>query len=312
MDNKALRIWVHGALLAIGSVLLFLGGPDYHSSRSFRHFWDIGHIVYFALFANLLARWRFVTRKSVTGQWAVILVVTLLAGATIEFLQQGTARTPDTGDICRDLIGSLLVLVFGSFSRALTPTIWRHCLQAAALALVLAQLWPLTRSLIDEAIAVRQFPLLSGFETPFEIYRWEGNAALSVVSVPAVSQERLLQLALTADRYSGIALKYFDGNWTAFRTLKISIYNPDINPLQITCRIHDLWHEDGNEEYEDRYNRSFPLVQGWNLIEIDLAEVKQSPADRNMDMSRIRGLGIFVVSQTESKVLYLDTVRLFP
>ena len=48
MFNKNVRLWLYGALLIIGSILLFLGGPDYFSSRSFKHFWDIGHIVYFA------------------------------------------------------------------------------------------------------------------------------------------------------------------------------------------------------------------------------------------------------------------------
>ena len=92
--------------------------------------------------------------------------------------------------------------------------------------------------------------------------------------------------------------------------MKISIYNPDTNPLQIIFRIHDLQHIDGYEEYEDRYNRSFLLISGWNKIEIDLAEVEKSPSSRNMDMSRIRGVGLFVVSLPAPRILYLDEVRL--
>ena len=47
-------------------------------------------------------------------------------------------------------------------------------------------------------------------------------------------------------------------------------------------------------------------------IEIDLDEVKESPADRSMDMSRIRGLGLFVESLPEPRVLFLGTVQLAP
>ena len=225
-------------------------------------------------------------------------------------MQYGTARTLDTGDVLRDLTGSLLVLVFGSLGSTLKPASRRLSLQLAVLVLSLVQLWPLTKSLIDEAIARRQFPLLSNFETLFEIDRWAGSAELSVESMPSISQSKLLKLSLTTDQYSGAALNYFDGNWASARTLKISLYNPDADPLQVTCRIHDLQHADGDEEYEDRFNRSFRLMQGWNHIEINLNEVKESPASRSMDMSRIRGLGIFVVSLPTSRTLYIDNVQL--
>ena len=312
MTRNNLRLWIHVTLLAAGSVLLFLGGPGYDSSRSFKHFWDIGHIVYFALLADLLARQRVINQMPVAGHWTAILVITLIAGVSIEFLQYGTARTPDIGDVLRDLTGSLLVLVFGAGGSALKPVIWRRSLQFAVLALLLVQLAPLARSLIDEAIAIRQFPLLSDFDTPFEIDRWGGSAGLSVVSMPTISESKLLRLSLTTARYSGTALDYFDGNWSSAQSLQIRLYNPDTNPLQITCRIHDLKHTDGTQEYEDRFNRSFLLAPGWTRLEIDLKDVEQSPAGRRMDMSRISGLGIFVISLPENRLLYLDTVRLSP
>jgi VanZ family protein len=312
MTSDNFRLWIHVFLLAGGSVLLFLGGPEYYSSRSFKHSWDIGHIVYFALLAGLLIRQRFVSQMSVARQWTAILVITLVAGVSIEFLQYGTARTPDPGDVLRDLTGSLLALVFGAGKPEIKPVIRRRSLQFAVLVLLLVQLVPLARSLIDEAIAIRQFPLLSDFDTPFEIDRWGGSAGLSMVSMPAISDSKLLRLSLTTARYSGATLDYFDGNWTSGRTLQIRLYNPDTNPLQITCRIHDLQHTDGTQEYQDRYNRTFLLAPGWTQLEIDLKEVKQSPADRRMDMSRIHGLGIFVISLPENRLLYLDTVRLSP
>lgn len=307
---KGDRIWIYSVLLAIGSVLLFMGGPDHYSSRSFKHLWDAGHFVYFALLAALLFRWRSIARMSLIRQWTIILLITLVAGVTIEFMQSGTGRTPDTGDVIRDLTGSLLVLVFGLSRSALRPVSWRISLQVSVLVLLLVQLWPLTKTLIDEAIARQQFPILSDFETPFEIDRWGGNARHSVQTMPSISQGRLLKLSLTTNRYSGIVLKHFDGNWRSFRTLTISIYNPDAAPLDITCRIHDLPHTDGYEEYEDRFNRSFLLTQGWNHIEIDLGEVKESPVNRSMDMSRILEVGLFVMSLPAPRTLYIKNVYL--
>jgi VanZ family protein len=139
MFDKNVRLWIYGVPLAIGSVLLFLGGPDYYSSRSFTHAWDIGHIVYFALLAGLLSRWRVVAKMSLAGQWTIILAITLLLGVSIELIQHGTARTPDIGDVLRDVTGSLIVLVFGSPGPGLRTLGLRLSLRLAVLSLVLVQ-----------------------------------------------------------------------------------------------------------------------------------------------------------------------------
>ena len=176
--------------------------------------------------------------------------------------------------------------------------------------LMLVMLWPLSKSLIDEAVARYQFPLLSGFETPFELDRWQGGKRLSVETISSISKGSLLKLSLTTDKYSGASLRYFDGNWASARTLKISVYNPDENPLQLSCRIHDQQHTEGYQEYTDPYNRQFLLLTGWNQLEIDLDEVEGAPSGRNMDMSRIRSVGLFTVALPESRIIYIDEVRL--
>ena len=307
-QNRSL--WIITTLLVAGSVFLLKGGPDYYAPRSIKCFWDLGHILYFALMAMLLSRARIGRRMPLMWQWISILGITLVIGIAIELLQYGTARTPDSGDILRDLTGSLLILVFGPLGSRLQPAVRRHSLQFSVIALILLQVWPLVRSLVDEAIAWYQFPLLSGFETPFEIDRWAGGDRLSVETATPISKGNLLMLSLTTDKYSGATLKYFNGNWTSARTLVIRFYNPDASPLQITCRIHDQQHSDSNEEYEDRYNQSFLLAPAWNRITIDLEEVRQRPSGREMDMSRIRGLTCFAISLPSPRVIYLDEVRL--
>lgn len=310
MPNKNNKLWFIGILLGIGSILLFLGGPDYLSSRSFKHFWDIGHIFYFALLAVLLLRCKPVCQMSLLKQWVTVLTITLVLGVLIELMQYGTSRTPDTGDIVRDLTGSLLVLVFGRLGARLQPASRRYTLRLIVVMLTLVQSWPLAKSLMDEAIARRQFPLLSGFETPFEMDRWEGDDRLSIDSVMFAPENKVMKIWLTTDQYSGVSLKYFNGDWASARRLQIRLYNPDTYPLQITCRIHDRQHTDGNEEFEDRFNRSYLLTPGWNRIEIDLDEVESSPANRQMDMGHIRGLMLFAASLSKPRILYLDEIRL--
>ncbi len=291
-------------------MLLFVGGPDYHSARSLKHLWDLGHIIYFALFALLLYQWRIVANMPLPGQWIALIAATIVIGVSIELLQYGTSRTPNSGDLVRNLSGTLLVLSFGPPARRLHAGYMKLSLRTAALLLMLALLWPLTRSLIDEAIARHQFPLLSGFETPFELDRWQGNAGLIVEASTPPSPGKWLKLSLTTARYSGAALTYFNGDWNNSRSLSVRFYNPDTRPLQISCRIHDSNHVDGNEEYEDRFNRRFELAPGWNRILIDLDEVRQSPARRTMDLRQIRSVMFFAVSLPAPRIVYLDELML--
>jgi hypothetical protein len=92
--------------------------------------------------------------------------------------------------------------------------------------------------------------------------------------------------------------------------LNLRLYNPSAEPLWITCRIHGLAHETGNMAYSDRFNRRFPLQQGWNDLRIELAEVAYAPKTRRMDMAQIVNLGLFTVTVQKSRTLYLDDVRL--
>ena len=309
MRNKSISFWLISILLIIGSILFFIGGPDYYSTRSLKHLWDFGHILYFALLTILLSRWSVITSKTLIWQWVLILTITLFTGVAIELLQYGTTRTPNIGDVLRDLTGSLLVLSFGPLANKINSSKRRHGLQLSAIALTIFLLQPLMKSVIDETLSWIQFPILSSFDTPFEIDRWSAKG-LSIVSIPKISDSKLLKVSLTTDRYSGVALKYFNSNWKSFSTLKFSLYNPDTTPLQITVRINDQQHNDGYEEYEDRYNRSFNLTPGWNQVEIDLDKVKNSPANRNMDMNHINGFGFFAVSLPSPRIIYLDKMQL--
>lgn len=297
-------------MLVAGTILLFRGGPDYDSSRSFRQLWDSGHIIYFALAAWMLSRWRPVACRAPVIQWVVILCITLVAGTLIELAQDSVQRSPEISDVLRDLTGSVLILAFGPACATVGSRRWKLLLKGAAVCILLAQLWPLASSMLDEANARADFPVLADFEAPFEISRWNGGEGLSVEQLSTVHGGKALRVPLSTEHYSGADLLYFEGDWRKFHTLKISAFNPDAQPLWVTVRIHDRQHAQGLQQYEDRFNQHVLLVHGWNHIGIDLNEVASAPAQRRMDMGHVRGLGIFATSLQAPRFIYLDNVRL--
>ena len=72
-----------------------------------------------------------------------------------------------------------------------------------------------------------------------------------------------------------------------FESLTFVIHSVQPNPFQLVLRIHDRLH---NQEHADRFNRSLLVMQGENRFRIPLAEIRNAPVGREMDMTRITGV----------------------
>lgn len=296
--------------IIILSILFFVGGPNYHSSRHFKALWNIGHIIYFALFPLFIRSHIKKWPERFSSQAILILTITLILGLLIELIQGSFQRTPDIDDLIRNMIGALVGISFLPPGRKAFPPKTIRCLQIFATALVILQFYPIIIAFADEYIARNQFPLLSGFETPFELQRWTGNADFTTDQTIHHSGQCLMKATLKTTRYSGVALKYFPENWDGYTHFQFSIYNPSTQAISLTCRIHDKIHTHGAQEYRDRFNRTYELPQGWNTVSINLADVRNAPADRQMDMHHITGVSIFATALENPRVVYIDDVKI--
>jgi hypothetical protein len=182
--------------------------------------------------------------------------------------------------------------------------------RALVLALVGWAIVPFTKVAIDDLVARQQFPLLSGFETPLELSRWGGVNSRTLDRQHSFSGSTALRVDLNTSRYSGVALKYFPADWSAYRFLHFQLYNPEEKPFPLYLRIHDQEHATFENRYSDRYNTSFVASAGWNEIKIPLALVEQAPRDRKMDLSKVAGMIIFVDKLERSRTIFLDDVAL--
>ena len=238
------------------------------------------------------------------------MFIALVLGTLIEIAQAGSRRSPDIWDIIRNLIGCLITLSFFAPSKNTTPKFFLRTLQAITILLVAAALIPAFKSTPDEIVALWQFPVLSDFETPFELDRWSGGANKAIDHTVYFHGNSSMKVLLGTTRYSGVTLKYFPGNWEDYKTLQLYIFNPEKDQLQITCRIHDKRHEDGIQNYNDRFNQKYTLQKGWNQIKILLEQVKNAPNGRKIDLGQIRAIGIFSTGLTKQTVIFMDDIRL--
>jgi VanZ family protein len=292
-------------------VFLFVGGPNPGSSRSVNHIWDLGHILLFALGSYIFVRdVKILSRQSFFTQLIIIFILSIILGITTEYMQVKFHRTPDIADVGRDLVGSLLAVAFFSPSRKNISSSLRIIIQVLLIILFIYQLIPFSRSLADEIIARYQFPILSNFETPFEIDRWGPQSHISVSENVAIEGSRALQIKLTTAKYSGVFFKYFPCNWKNHSTLHVNIINPDTSEFMLVCRIEDRWHEMFDFAYNDRYNHRFKIHSGLNTLLISLTEVITAPEVRKMDIKNITQIGFFSSHLPHSRIIYIDNVFL--
>ncbi|MCF6265798.1 MAG: VanZ family protein [Desulfuromusa sp.] len=307
---RGIKMYILWFLVLVASALLFVGGPDYESLRSFRYIWGVGHLFCFALWAYLYVNWR--SDELFIRQVIEVMILVFVFGGLTELIQSQIGREAAWQDLGNDLIGGLLGVAFFSKSRQ-TLAFWQlKLLQFFILFMVFWSLLPVAKVLIDDVIAVQQFPLLSGFETPLEKSRWSGSAKRKISHEIYFKGDTSLQIKLTTQRYSGVGLKDFPHDWSGYSAVGLQVLNPDQEPLRLYFRIHDRYHSAHKNAYRDRFNASFEIKPGWNQLQVSLDKVAHAPKDRLLDLTHIAGMGVFVGKLNYPRTIYLDDVKLFP
>ena len=307
-----------GMAVALGAVSLLLlaalflgGGPDDGQARSWKALWNLGHVATFVVWT--LAALSFLPRLAAMP-WSRQARWVLGAGAAlallIEGLQSFTAREASLVDVATSLVGALLALAFASPAITRLAPRRRRAVRLAAVTLLVASLAPLALALLDEALARRQFPVLSDFESPLERARWDSRADFAISDRRARHGHHALRVRFTTERYSTIGMRYFPRDWRGHAWLRFSIYNPQPRALALTLRIHDRRHVRHGMPHGDRFTRRLLLRPGWNDYRVSLAEVRRAPLGREMDLAQMAELAFYVSRQPRRVTLYFDHLRL--
>jgi hypothetical protein len=190
------------------------------------------------------------------------------------------------------------------------PSYRLRAAQLVVAGLATLQCLPLARAVVDDSIALTQFPVLSDFETPFELTRWSSRSAISIDHGIARQGRASLRIPLSTEEYSGASLEHFPSRWDDYAGLHMSIYNASPDAFVIWISIHDEQHLHTGRLYEDRFSASFTLRRGWNDIDIPLDRVRNAPQQRTLDLGAVRDLSIVATALPEPRVIHVDDVRL--
>ena len=271
-------------------------------------------MLYFILFSYGLSEFFFKLRFnfSPAKKFYFVFFATFILGFFVECMQLviSNGRSPDFFDLARNQLGCLLAFSFLIKPPFLVKKASRVVLYGLLIVAIIVTLLPLSLAIFDEALALRQLPILCDFETPFEKDRWLEKKKMSIIKGVARKGDRSARVRLTTEEYSGVSLFYFPHNWQGYKWLHFSVNNPTAQHFEIVCRIHDSKHKESGLQYADRFNQYYLLQPGWNDVAISLDAVEQAPFGRKMDLGNIELLSLFVFNQDKPQVIYIDNFYL--
>ena len=299
-----------GAFVIILCVsFLFLCNFDTSTSRIIDEIFEYGHLPLFGVislgFAVILNRNQ---TQATLRPYLLAWIITAGLGIATEVIQIITpGRYFEIRDMVFDALGAgcFLTLAYPFPGKGIRI---KKIFRAAALTVILAGTIPIFFAASDEITMHNSFPLIGSFESRLEMGRWGGtDSGISRSTLHATHGQYSLVANLLPGEYPGISLNYLKRDWRGYTRLTFDAFLVGNDPLRITARIND---KDHNDEYDDRYNKSFVLDPGSNEIVIDLKEVMAAPKGRDMDMGNIVNICVFSYHLGESRTLYFDNFRL--
>ncbi len=272
---------------------------------------NFGHVPLFTVVAGMALwaldreNWVRTMRKNYVKAFVISAALSLATETIQHFMPE---RSFQEGDIVNDLIGAGVFLLLAYQYRRKLPLRTRVAISTAAVFSLLTASLPVLGAAVDELRARWDYPLLGSFETHKEMERWKSEESyFERVRMHATQGKFSLEAILPTGLYPGITMDYPPRDWRGYDTLAFDAFLEEEYPLPLTIRINDLAH---NEEYEDRYNRTFTLQPGPNQVAISLSEVEHAPQGRLMDMEHISILCLFSYKLHEPRTVYFDNFRL--
>jgi len=282
-----------------------IGGPSPIDSPLYSQIWNLGHLVFFALFTLYL--WHVIPVLRRRQDWLALLVLSLFAfvfGLFIEAVQSQFSRDPDWHDVRRNLIGVWLAW----FLLLRPPHRFHRMGMVGAIALLIFELGLITRVGIEAWRVDHSLPVIADLEHPNEADYWGANTERSTEH--SSHGEYSAKVSLDTTQYSGSGPNRFPQDWRGYESLFFDIFNPDSTVLKMTLTIGDRTHYENGYRFEDRFNGRLLAEPGWNGYRVPLADIENAPADRPMDMKQVVTLGIFATRLPAPRVIYIDHLRL--
>jgi hypothetical protein len=282
---------------------------------------NFGHVPLFGFLALILhALFTLAApRRHPLQGYAFAFVIACIIGLGSEIAQIPAERDADIVDFIRDIIGAASFLAFRATCDK--RCLWFHkgaaarrrgIARAGALALVLLSAAPVFVSVASLAVRAARFPLIADFDSPFlssDIKTHKG-ASMSILPAPKAFTKAKGKAVRVAFRpqapYPGLDIAPYE-NWKRLSALRLDVYSELDSNVEMYIRIHDHEH---TGIYTDRFSTKILIAPGVQTICIPVADIRDAPQRRVMNMKAIRRMIIFARRPESTFVLWFDNLAL--
>lgn len=241
----------------------------------------------------------------------------VVLGAGSEYLQIATSRDADLVDWLRDIVGATAFLsLYFSFDSHLIGKLLkvrdraRLALRILAVSLLIGVMIPVAVSAAAYWHRDRSFPVISGFDYFLERELLDiTDATLEFADPPDEwigPNSPVAHVTFNPSEYPTLYFEEPFPDWRGYQKLIIDLYCPVDTGLQLYVTVHDRQYP----AYHNRYNGVFTLQPGATSLSVPLTDIANGPRDRQLDLSSIEAIHMFIISPPEPLVLYFDNVRL--
>lgn len=275
-----------------------------------RTFYDSLHVPVFGVIAICIL---LVTPEHWGPRNRIVVTFTVVVGLSLlsELAQVPTNRDASFDDIISDWLGAAgFVCIASVFSRSLSIAKSRRgYLVLLGIVFITWPLLPLAKVSVAYAERAQMLPSLTRFDSRFAAILYQTQNAELTKQKNNKSGSVSANILLQDGRWPGISFNELWPNWQPYDELIIGLENPGTDKLAINVRVHDREHR-GDQRYDDRFNRRVELAPGFQQIRIKLADVRDAPSSRQMNMANIEGLILFATNSETGRRFVLHEIRL--
>ena len=304
LDKKFLFSTIAGLIVVS---LLFM--PLAAGNLWWREAFNSGHVILFAVISYVLY-----FRVSITFRFSntviiylIVLVAGLLLGLAIEVLQDLLQREASIDDLYRNFSGIISGLGLVSLRRqkSLFNKILMAMFSLGFLLLGTCSLFQISWHYIQRTNA---FPVILDFNAEWsDSFVRYNRAELDMSSGRPGDKDRLFRIRFETGLYPGVAIIEPAPDWSAYRNLRFKVTSGAENDTNLILRIHDKSHDNN---YRDRFNQKLILHPGLNEMVITLDQIKKGPANRDLDLTNIAGLILFLSKVERPQLLEISNIYL--
>lgn len=287
--------------------LLFM--PLTAANLWWREAFNSGHTILFIFISFTLYFWlkavlRFSTPMTI---YLLVLVAGMLFGVVIEVLQGLMQREASVDDLYRNLSGIIsgLGLVSVTRQKVLRNKILMALFSLGFLLLGTASLLQLSWHYVQRD---RAFPLIADFgeEWSSSFVRFNNTKLLGPSVRVSDENNRSFRLRFEPGKYPGVSVIEPEKNWLVYNRLRFEVFSDNAEDVILVLRVHDKSH---NQNYNDRFNQTVIIRPGLNDVAVNLSELRKAPVDRELDLTEIAGIKLFLIEV--KTILFLEVGNVF-